>query len=71
MAELLALVDGLGPLVDRNAAWNMVFGVLAAMAKRKTFAVVSNQARNQLGGFSVKPPVDGFKANGLFGPQVA
>ena len=67
MAELIAFIDDLGPLSDGNAAWNMVFSVLATVAKGESFAVVSNQARNQISGFSINPPVDGFRANGLLG----
>ncbi len=33
MAELLALIGDLGALIDGNTAWDMVFGVLTAMAK--------------------------------------
>ena len=71
MAELFALVDGLGAFIDGNAAWDMVFGMLAAVAKRKPLPVVSNQTRNQIGGFSVNPLVDGFRTNALLGTQVA
>ena len=67
MAELLALVDGLGPFVDGNTAWNMVFGVLTAVAERETLPVVSNEVRDQISGLNVNPLVDGFGANGLLG----
>jgi len=71
MTKLLALVDNLGALIDGNSAWYKVFGVLAAMTKRKTPPMVSNQARDMIGCFSIYPLVDSFRANDLLGLELA
>ncbi len=65
MTELFTLVDSLGSLVDGNTAWDMVFCVLATVTEGETSPVVSNQARNQISGFSVNPLIDSFRANAL------
>jgi hypothetical protein len=67
MADVKALENGFGTLLDRDPLGNMGFFMLSGVASVFALAMGSHQRQNEMGGLLVNPLIDGFMANGLPG----
>ena len=64
MADVKALVNGFGTLLDRGPLWNMRCFMFSGVATVFAFAMGSHQGQNEMGGLLVNQLIDSFMTNG-------
>jgi len=65
MADVKALENGFGTLLDRGSLWNMRCFMFSGVPSVFALAMGSHQGQNEMGSLLVNPLIDGFMANGL------